>query len=161
MYKFLVIIRSGVLVYLTHKMALPILKIFRNEPSFPYSSEELKSFPEKTLGYQLIMMLEEKKLDLLPYYARHDIKHILLEYDTTGEGEVCLQCFMLGNRHISFPVISTVLYGISTMPEHWGSFKKAFQRGRVCENISAWRWFELMHEPIHNLRQKVLTRFSQ
>jgi ubiquinone biosynthesis protein Coq4 len=61
---------------------------------------------------------------LLPYYARHDIKHILLDYDTKNEGEGCLQCFMLGNGHVSFPVVATVLYGWATMPEHWPASEK-------------------------------------
>jgi ubiquinone biosynthesis protein Coq4 len=80
----------------------------------------------------------------LPYYARHDVKHILLGYDTTDEGEGCLQCFMLGNGHISFPVTATVLYGIFTMPEHWKAFAKAFKRGQNCKPIANWKWFEIL-----------------
>ena len=78
-----------------------------------------------------VHFLEIKELRILPYYARHDMKHILLDYDTTDEGESCLQCFMLGNRHISFPVMATVLYGFITMPEHWRAFKKAYNRGKL------------------------------
>ena len=110
-YSFIKKCRSALLVYLTHKMALPVLRLIRKPIVFPYTAEELKHFPEGTLGKELVNFLEIKKLELLPYYAKHDIKHILLGYDTTDEGEGCLQCFMLGNRHVSFPVIATVLYG--------------------------------------------------
>ena len=138
MHKFVIKLRSKLLVYLTHQMALPILRIIRKSEIFPYTREALKNFPEQTLGKDLFNFLDVKELELLPYYARHDIKHILLDYDTTDEGEGCLQCFMLGNRHISFPVIATVLYGFVTMPEYWSSFKKAYRRGKKCSPISNW-----------------------
>jgi len=155
MYKFIIKIRSKLLVYLTHRMALPVLRVIRKPEIFPYSREALKDFPEDTLGKDLIDFLESKKLALLPYYARHDIKHILLSYDTTDEGEGCLQCFMLGNGHISFPVIATVVYGFVTMPEYWPVFRKAFVRGRRSKRISDWKWFEILTEKTADLKNKI------
>ena len=154
-YSFIKKCRSALLVYLTHKMALPVLQIVRKPIVFPYTSEELKHFPEGTLGNELVNFLETKDLHLLPYYAKHDIKHILLDYDTTDEGEGCLQCFMLGNRHVSFPVIATVLYGFITMPEYWSSFTKAFKRGRKCKPIEGWKWFEILPEKTVDLKSKI------
>jgi len=147
--------RSAVLVYLTHRMALPVLRIIRKPELFPFTREELKNFPDETLGKDLINFLEIKKLELLPYYARHDIKHILLNYDTTDEGEGCLQWFMLGNRHISFPVIATVVYAFVTMPEYWTAFKKAYARGRRSKPIADWKWFEILEHPTKSLIQQI------
>jgi ubiquinone biosynthesis protein Coq4 len=131
-----------------------MLKLLRKEKKFPFSAEALQQFPEHSLGHDLVCFLDKKDLHLLPYYARHDIKHILLNYDTTEEGEVCLQCFMLGNRHISFPVIATVLYGC-TMPEYWSSFRKAFKRGRQASYISDWNWYSILHKPTEKLRAQI------
>lgn len=153
MYKQIKKWRSQLLVYLTHRMALPVLKFIRKPESFPFTVNELKTFPAHSLGKELVDFLEEKELELLPYYARHDIKHILLDYDTTDEGEACLQCFMLGNGHISFPVIATVGYGLITMPEYWKSFKRAFQRGKNCKSIDGWKWFEILHLPTKELKK--------
>ena len=147
--------RSALLVFLTHKMALPLLKTIRRPEQFPYTVEALQKFPVNSLGFDLVHFLHRKDLQLLPYYARHDIKHILLQYDTTDEGEGCLQCFMLGNGHVSFPVIATVLYGYVTMPEYWGSFRKAFRRGRQCAPIDGWKWFEILHLPTKALQEKI------
>ncbi len=155
MYKQIKKVRSKLLVYLTHKMALPVLKLIRKPEKFPYTTLQLSEFIEGSLGKDLYNFLDVKELELLPYYARHDVKHILLGYDTTDEGEGCLQCFMLGNGHISFPVIATVLYGVVTMPEYWNSFIKAFKRGKVCEPIAYWKWFELLHLPTSTLKQKI------
>lgn len=143
------------LVYLTHRMALPVLQVIRKPVVFPYSVAELKLFPEGTLGRDLVDFLSTKELQLLPYYAKHDIKHILLGYDTTDDGEVCLQCFMLGNRHISFPVMATVMYGMVTMPEYWSLFRQAIKRGRNCCPIENWKWFEILGERTTDLKNKV------
>jgi ubiquinone biosynthesis protein Coq4 len=155
MHKHIIKIRSQILVYLTHHMALPFLKFVRRPLKFPYTSETLKNMSKGTLGNDLHLFLEEKKLDLLPYYAKHDIKHILLGYDTTDEGEVCLQCFMLGNKHLSFPVTATVLYGFFTMPEYWKKFIEAYKRGAKANSLSNWQWFTIIEEQTHLLKQKI------
>ena len=155
MYKFIIKLRSSVLVFLTHNMALPLLQLLRNEERFQYTLHQLTAMPDNSLGYSLGQFLKQRNLELLPYYARHDIKHILLNYDTTDEGEVCLQCFMLGNGHLSIPVIATVLYGFFTMPEYWGAFMLAFRRGKKSIPIEKWKWFELLYEPLEGLQQKI------
>lgn len=155
MYQSIIKLRSAVLVFLTHNMALPILQLIRKEEKFPYNMQQLMAMPAGSLGYNLAIFLHQKQLKLLPYYARHDIKHLLLEYDTTDEGEVCLQCFMLGNGHISFPVLATVLYGFATMPEHWSSFKTAYLRGKKAVAIAGWNWFSILPESLHNLQLQI------
>lgn len=148
------------LVFLTHSIALPILKVIRKPQLFPYNRQQLLQMDEGTLGKELIQMLDANNLQLLPYYAKHDIKHILLGYDTTDKGEVSLQCFMLGNGHISFPVFITVVFGFMAVPEHWSSFIKAYKRGRQCNAINGWKWFELLHEPVEALQQKILAQYN-
>jgi hypothetical protein len=160
MYRLIIKIRSRVLVYLTHQMALPLLKLVRRPEVFPYSKRQLMQFENGSLGKDLINFIKEKELELLPYYARHDIKHILLGYDTTDDGEVCLQCFMLGNRHLSFPVAATVLYGYVTMPEHWGKFGRAFKRGRAAGSIARWSWFEILETPTEVLQHRMFNQSS-
>ncbi len=122
--------RENTLVFLTHKIALPILEIVRKPNVFTYSEAELKALPAGTLGNDLSNFLEQRNLPLLMHYARHDLKHVLLSYDTTEEGEACLQSFMLGNGRISFPVLATVIYSFLTMPEYWNKMKKAFYKGK-------------------------------
>lgn len=155
MYQFIVKVRSSLLVFLTHNMALPILKMARSPQKFPYTKQDLHQLQQGTLGKELVEMLDRKQLNLLPYYAKHDIKHILLGYDTTDEGEVCLQCFMLGNGHLSFPVLATVLYGMATMPEFYTRFRKAYYRGRHAQAIHNWDWFTLLHLPVQSLADAI------
>lgn len=144
MYNFIKKLRSAVLVYLTHNMALPVLKLVRRTEKFPYTIEALRDFPQGTVGRDLAGFLDVNNLQLLPFYARHDIKHILLGYETTDEGEGSLQSFMLGNGHFSFPVLATVVYCFFTMPEHWQHFRTAFKRGRSTRPVSNWDWYGML-----------------
>jgi ubiquinone biosynthesis protein Coq4 len=151
----LLIIRRSVLVFLTHHIALPLLKIVRSPQAFPYNMQGLKDLPAGSLGYDLYLFLTERNLQLLTYYARHDLKHIVLGYDTTEKGEACLQCFMLGNGRISFPVLATVGYALLTMPEYWKDMKAAFRKGRKASPIHHWQWSLLLHQQTASLRRKI------
>jgi len=155
MKEFIINIRSAILVMLTHNIALPVLRHFRKPPVFKYSELELYMLPEGTLGSDLYLFLEKRNLPLLKHYARHDLKHVLLNYDTTDEGEVCLQSFMLGNGRISFPVLATVAFGFVTMPENWQKMKMAYRKGKQSTSIHNWKWNELLVEPTNDLRTKV------
>ena len=148
-------IRCGCLVALTHNVALPVLKHVRKVKPFPYTQKQLQEMESGTVGKDLAVFLGDKKLELFPHYARHDMKHVILGYDTTEEGEVCLQSFMLGNGRISFPVLATVLFGLVTAPEYWKKMTKAFQRGKHCIPIHAWNWFDLVPKNTHALRNEI------
>ena len=156
MKKQLIRLRSTLLVLLTHQVALPLLRIVRRPAVFPYTRNELALLPAGTLGHDLYLFLEQRQLPLLTHYARHDLKHILLGYDTTDVGEASLQSFMLGNGRVSFPVLATVLYSLFCMPEHWGAMRKAFRAGRQRIPIHRWDWYSLLHEPTADLREKLL-----
>ena len=155
MKKSIIKIRETILVFLTHKIALPMLKLVRRPNEFTCSEDDLQLLAPGTLGNDLIMFLKQRNLPLLKHYARHDLKHVLLGYDTTEEGEACLQSFMFGNGRISFPVLATVTYSCLTMPEHWSKIKKAFKQGRKSNSIHGWKWNELLKEPTEELRRKI------
>jgi ubiquinone biosynthesis protein Coq4 len=140
------------LVMLTHNVALPVLKIFRRTKPFPYTFDQIGSFPPGTLGKDLHDFLATKKLQLLSHYTRHDLKHIVLNYDTTEKGEACLQSFMLGNGRVSFPVLATVIYAFVTMPEYWSDMKDAYKKGNACPSIHGWEWNKLLKEETEKLR---------
>ena len=146
------------LVFLTHKIALPLLKLLRRPNAFTYTTEDLKALPIGTLGNDLYVFLTRRELLLLKHYARHDLKHVLLGYDTTEEGEACLQSFMLGNGRVSFPVLATIVYSFLTMPEHRKKMRHAFLMGKKSNPIHSWRWNEIVKTPTEELRNKVFNK---
>ena len=48
-----------------------------------------------------------------------------------------------------------MLYGFVTMPEYWGSFKIAYKRGKKCDPIANWKWFEILEQPTALLKIKL------
>jgi hypothetical protein len=148
-------LRMKILVTLTHNVALPLLKIFRKTRPFPYSVDQIREFQPGTLGRDLHDFLSAKELSLLSHYSRHDLKHIVLQYDTTEKGEACLQSFMLGNGRVSFPVLATVIYAFLTMPEYWKDMREAYALGSKCPSIHNWDWNNLLTENTQTLRSKI------
>ena len=160
MKKRIIRIRETILVLLTHRIALPVLKLVRRPNEFTYKEEDLQSLPPGSLGNDLFIFLKQRNLPLLKHYARHDLKHVLLGYDTTEEGEACLQSFMFGNGRISFPVLATVTYSFITMPEYWSKMKKAFLQGKKSNSIHSWKWNEILKVPTEELRRKIFINSS-
>ncbi|MGQ0827582.1 MAG: hypothetical protein ACT4ON_04210 [Bacteroidota bacterium] len=124
------LLRSKLLELLTHRIALPIISKYRNNPPFPYTMDQLLQFPDNTLGKDLALYLQKKNFKLLRNYERHDCKHIILQYEMDEVGEARMQFYFFGNRHYSVPVISTVIMCFILMPEHWRTFSYEFSKGR-------------------------------
>lgn len=149
-------IREQILVFMAHKIGLPYFKLVRRKPSFPYTREELAAMPEGTVGQTLHRFFQHNELDLLPFYEKHDIKHVVLGYEATEDGEVCLQCFMLANGRCTIPVLIAVVYGVMTMPEYWSKFKQAWKRGRRNHSLKSVNWFDLIPQQTEAVQQALL-----
>lgn len=150
--------RSKLLVFTTHQLALPTLRLLRKSKPFPFNREQLHALPNGTLGKDLIHFIESKNLQLLTHYARHDLKHIVLGFDTTEEGELCLQSFMLGTGRISIPVLFTVFFGLSTAPEYWNAMLLSFYRGKEFKGIHAIDWFALVPQQTQIVRESIFNK---
>lgn len=147
--------RKRLLVYLAHEVALPYFKLVRRGYNFPYSVKDLQHFEEGTVGRALYSFFFNNDLELLPHYEKHDIKHVVLGYPPTEEGEVSLQCFMLANGRITAPVIFSVFVGVLIMPESWFTFRKAWKRGRATPCLNKLNWFGLMPQPLSEVRKQI------
>lgn len=132
------------LIWLTHSVGMPYFKLVRKPIVFDYTMDDLGQMPTDTVGYNLFVFLKENDLHLLPYYEKHDIKHIVLGYPPTECGEVCLQCFMLANGRYTLPVLIAVVFGCLTMPEYWSQFWIAIKRGWNNKSLQQVTWFDLL-----------------
>lgn len=128
-------LRLKLLAFLTRQLALPILKIICSPQKIEFTKQALYQLPEGTLGRELVTRADKKNLKRLPYYGGHDIKHILLQYNTTDEGAVCLWCFRPGNHHLPFPQLAAVVYSMVTMPGYRSKFIQAYKCGSPYKPI--------------------------
>lgn len=149
--------RKRLLVYLAHEVALPYFKLVRRGYHFPYSLKELRHLPEDTVGRALFSFFQDNRLQLMPHYEKHDIKHVVLGYPPTEEGEVSLQCFMLANGRLTLPVIFSVALGLLIMPGKQKQFRQAWLRGRRTRSLKDLDWFALVPQPLARARQHIFS----
>ena len=135
-----------------NKVVFPIYKFVFRSFKAPFSMEQLQQMPEGTLGKDLHHFLKVNKLDILPLLHAHDVKHILLGYDTSLEDEVCLQFFDLGNRFYTLQAIVSSAAFIVILPESWAKFKEAFKRGRAAKPIGRLHFEKMLHISTQELR---------
>lgn len=150
-------IRKRILVYLAHEVALPYFKLVRRGYKFPYTIKQLQRFPDGTVGKTLFHFFSDNQLDMLPHYEKHDVKHVVLGYPPTEEGEVSLQCFMLANGRVTLPVIFSVMVGLIIMPDKWKAFSTAWKRGRATHSLNKLDWFELIPKPLDVVQKQIFT----
>jgi hypothetical protein len=150
--------RCRLMIFLTHTVILPLLKKFRKPIPFQHTASDLRRLRSGLLGRDLIDFLDERNLPFLTHYARHDLKHLLLSYDTTEEGELCLQSFMLGNGRVSFPVLATVFFGIITSPEYYRSMLQAYRKGKQFAPFHDLPWHKLLETSTVQIRKKIFNK---
>lgn len=136
--------RCRLLEWGTHDLMLPIIRTLKHLPEFPYTAADLRKMPSGSLGKELLHFLEGRQLHLLKGYESHDIKHTLLGYGPTEDGEAAMQYFFLGNGQRSFPVIITVAVTLIIMPEYYGIFRRAYKRGKATPSLNGVQWFDLL-----------------
>jgi ubiquinone biosynthesis protein Coq4 len=138
---------------LTHKIALPLILLFRKN-KVDCTMEQLLDLPDHTLGKDLALYLQEKNFRLVPGYVRHDCKHILLGYEMNEEGEARMQFFFFGNGHYSLPVVMTVILCLFLMPDYWKKFIMEFRKGRYHKAFPDLDYSNAIRKDTAALRQK-------
>jgi hypothetical protein len=118
--------------------AVPLLNQVRRPAPWPVPLDTLRGWPPATWGSELAAFLDARGLGFLPQYEAHDAFHVLLGYDTSVEGELHLQAFMVGNGSASLAGRILYLLGCLLMPEHWAQLRCHEQRGRASARVGAW-----------------------
>lgn len=149
------LLRKRLLIFLAHEVALPYFKLVRKDYRFPYTMKQLEGYAAGTVGHELYLFFHNHGLHLLSHYEKHDIKHVVLGYPPTEEGEVSLQCFMLANGRITLPVLFSVAIGVLIMPERWPAFRSAWKRGRETGSLHQLDWFSLIPRPLAEVRTQI------
>jgi ubiquinone biosynthesis protein Coq4 len=147
-------LRSHLLELLTHKIALPLILVFRNKTQCNYTMEQLLTFPDGTLGKNLALYLKSKGFGLIPGYLRHDCKHILLGYEMDEEGEAGMQLYFLGNRHYSAPVVLTSVMCFLLMPDKWKMMCREFKKGRNASPFKDTDFAAVLSRNVSDIRRQ-------
>ena len=138
--------------------------------------EELMQKPEGSFGITLGAFMKDLKLSRYPFpinkeysktvYLRerrrhiHDILHVVLDYDTSLEGEAKVNAFICGQAAFPIPVIisaGVLLISLFKFPDRVGQIysdlTEAYQRGNNSPSIFSIRWEEKWNEPVEEMRK--------
>ena len=137
----------------------PIYKtVMPKNRAWRLDKEQLRLFPQGTLGKDLSIFMEKNNFDMLPYLETHDIYHVLLGYQPKIVDESRLYFFLLGNGKYSLEVIGTVWVSLFLLPDYWGDLFQHYRKGKDCRKMGHWDFRYLMHENTDILRGIIFNR---
>ena len=124
----------------------------------PYNAKvsELRKLENETLGKEIANCLDTHNLTLVPKYESHDLKHVLLNYKMTAEGEIRMQAFMVGNGNYSIPSFAILIFGAILLPDLWSTLNSDFKKGRKSVGISKWTIEKFAHRNLTELRTELI-----
>ncbi len=146
-------IREGIMIQLVGFTYPLYIKWFKQgRPAWQKSSAELMAYPDGTLGKTLGHFLQRNEIHLIPKLENHDVFHVLLDYDTHAVAESQMQFCLIGNGKRSLYAIGTAVVASFTFPEYWGSFRRAYRRGKELRRFYRWYFEYLLDEPIEEMK---------
>ncbi|MDJ0365529.1 hypothetical protein QMK33_10215 [Hymenobacter sp. H14-R3] len=112
----------------------------------------LQGLPVGTVGRAVADLLAAHRLQLIPGYENHDLKHVLLGYAMTPDEELNLKAFMLGNGDWSLASLALSLLLVLT-PERWPALWRHYQSGRRAPCLVHWNLTDYASQDLASLRQ--------
>jgi len=143
-----------VIVSARTSIVIPIVRHLHGARDVEQQLNELQNLPLGTLGRGVADLLRRHKLQLIPHYENHDLKHVLLGYDMTPEDELKLKAFMLGNGDYSFTCFAFLTLGLLT-PELWPTLMRHFRQGRRTQPIHRWHLADYAGYDVEQLRYQI------
>lgn len=147
----------------THEIIFPAqlafgvfwLNLFGDRQYCKALKENIKTLPENTLGKHLWHLLDAKKIDFVPWYQPHDLKHALLGYKMEAGDEMKMQAFMFGNAGFSVFVSVVFLMVVIWTPDVWPELPYHYRVGKLTKPIADWKVEEVIHLDLEELRQGI------
>lgn len=116
------------------------------------SHASLRTLPPGTVGREIADTLDRRGYELLPFFADHDMKHIVLGYDMTEADEIRMQLYMIGNGNRSpaclLPAIGSILF----YPALWREVSYHYGLGRAGHRITHLRLADCRHMKLSEIQ---------
>lgn len=144
------------IIKLAFHLSVWIIERFHNMKLYEQQLNELRKLKKGTLGREVADCLDKHKLNLVPGYKSHDLKHSLLDYKMTAVDEIRMQAFMIGNGNLSIPSIAIFTFGFILLPYKWIQFAKDFHLGLNSKQIKEWTLEEHADKDLIQLRKSVI-----
>ncbi len=115
----------------------------------------LKRCPQGSFGHRLLDFMEEHGFDFVPWYEKHDMKHVLLGYGATAPEEMYMQAFMFGNAGFKPLVTIITLTFLIWTPDAWKDLPFHFMVGRMSKPIGNLVLEDIAESDLEELRNEI------
>lgn len=133
-------------------LAVKTIESFHDMKPSREKVKTLRALESGTLGREIADCLDAHNLSLIPGFESHDLKHVLLDFRMTPEGEIRMQAFMIGNGNLSVPSFAIMAFGGVLLPDCWRTFYSDFLEGQRTPPISHWKIADFAHQNLNELR---------
>ncbi|MHB1277395.1 MAG: Coq4 family protein [Bacteroidia bacterium] len=144
--------RERLFNFLTLELYFPFCKAVYSGKGEAITLKDLAEMPPGSLGNQTYFFLCQNKLEPMPGYEAHDMKHTLLGFAANMQGEICMQYFEFGNGNRSIPVITVMLFGTFFMPEKFNEYRHNYTRGKKARQLSRVDLKNYANQPLDQLK---------
>ena len=131
------------------------LKLFGDVRKARADFEALEHCPDGTIGQGIWQMLNGGQYEPVPFYEKHDLKHVLLGYPPAACDEMRMQAFMFGNA--GFSLSSLVMFGMFVVwtPEVWLELPYHFRVGQLTKPVGDWEIADFKNKKVSELRLEI------
>jgi hypothetical protein len=131
------------------------LKLFGQRHQTHQLFVSLENYQEGTLGKEIWHMLCKKEYELVPYYEKHDLKHVLLGYPQAAGDEMKMQAFMFGNAGFKLPMVFISMIFVIWTPEVWLEMPYHYRVGQLTKSVGGWKIEDYAHRNVAELQQEI------
>jgi hypothetical protein len=117
------------------KMLFPVAGFLQQKSKGQLGIQSLLQMRPGSFGYALGRHMQYHKLDFIPGFEEHDMKHLLLGYDVTVPGEIRLSAFEFGCGNRSFMTLSVFFLGIPMALDLWPQLIRDYRHGKQSQDF--------------------------
>jgi len=148
-------LRNQFITCMASHIYFPLIKAIYKPAYSPISSEVLEHCPADSLGAHTYLFLKQRQIEFFHGYEVHDLKHVVLNFDTDTRGEIMMQYFELGNGNSSLVVWIVLVFGTLLMPEYLRLYRQAYHQGQQCQKIDSLQLENELQSSLLAIRKKL------
>ena len=115
--------------------ATNLSNIILRDRNWSFQLNDFMKMPINSLGRNLYDYLIKTDLSYKPNLIRHDMKHILLNYEMKMPDELKIHAFLIGNKTYNFMGIIYLIISTCIVPEIIPTLIQAYKRGKKAVRL--------------------------
>ncbi len=131
------------------------LQLFGDRQRCKQLKIRLQDCPEGSVGCELLRLMERHGIHFVPWYERHDLKHLLLGYRLEACDEMRMQAFMFGNAGFSPFITLATLTFLLWVPDAWRDLPRHYFIGKMTRPIGGLNVEQVAHRNLEELRREL------